>query len=125
MAKAKNIGAVMIYANDPAVLSRWYARVFGIKTALNEKDGWYEGNIEGAGASGSIHFGIHSPESKLGASGHSIMINYEVDDFEEFLSHLEQHDIRVTRTLEEDYGRFAYFNDPEGNPIEIWARRAQ
>jgi predicted enzyme related to lactoylglutathione lyase len=123
MAKILGIGAVMIYADDPSALAQWYAKVLGIKTALNAQDGWYQGDIIGAKSKqGPIHFGLHSPEGTAAAGGHVMMINYEVDDLNRFLKHLEQKGVRVTRTLEEDYGSFAYFDDPEGNPIEVWAR---
>jgi glyoxylase I family protein len=124
MARVKNVGAVMIYADDAAALSEWYARVLGIETKFNEADGWYEGEVSGAGSNGSLHFGIHPAEGGP-APGRRVMVNYEVDDFDDFVSNLARHDVEVTRTIEEDYGRFVHFKDPEGNPVEVWSPAAE
>ena len=120
MVKVKNVSAVMIFSNAPDELSRWYADVFGIVTKFNEKDGWYEGEIDK-----STHFGITSPEKKPTGARHSTMINYEVDDMDEFLREAKERNINITDTLDEDYGRFAHLLDPEGNPIEVWSRRTK
>lgn len=118
--KIAGIDAVMIYADDPQSLSTWYRDVLGIVTEKAE-DGNFYGDVEDADGGKVIHFGIYPAEGANGSSTGRVMINYRVASFQGALEALEQHGVSVESTLEEEYGRFAYVRDPEGNPIEIWA----
>lgn len=120
MTMIKGVGAVMIYANDPETLSRWYASNLGIENHL-EDDGCYYGDIKDTDAGTEIHFGIYPAKTKLSAENHAIMVNYRVDDFDGFLGQIQKKGVKIEETLNEEYGRFAYILDPEGNRIEIFA----
>lgn len=124
MAKITNIGAVMIYANDPEMLARWYATHLGLGIAYNQSNKRYFGEVgerRGENAAPVIQFGIYPAESKLAAEHHAIMVNYEVDDFDGFLAQLRSKGVEVEEVVDEGWARFAYVTDPEGNRIEFWA----
>jgi predicted enzyme related to lactoylglutathione lyase len=121
MAKINGIGAIMIYANDPQALSVWYANHLGIKTTLHKDDGNFYGDVKDKSVDKTIHVGIYKAEAVLATGCHAVMVNYQVDDFDGFLDDLRQKGVVIERVLDEDYGKFAYIHDPEGNPIEIWA----
>lgn len=121
MARVTGIGALMIHADDPAALSRWYASRLGIESALDPEDGCYYGDIEDTGSGKAIHFGIYPASERLGGRGRALMVNYRVDDFDGFLDGLKGQGVEVERVVDDAMGRFAYVRDPEGNPIEIWA----
>lgn len=123
MAKITGICAVMIYANDPESLSRWYGSHLGIETKL-EQDGCYYGDIEDTVANTTIHFGIYPARAKLSAENHALMLNYRVDNFDEFLEQIQSKGVKIEETEDQSYGRFAYIHDPEGNKIEIFAEPA-
>lgn len=120
MNKIKGIGAVMIYANQPAELAEWYLANLGIETSLNEEDGFYYGDVKDEAAGYTVHFGIFAAEKRLSDEHHALMINYRTDDLDGFLAELKSAGITVEKTLDTDYGRFAYIRDPEGNPIELY-----
>lgn len=122
MAKVTGVAALMIYADDPAALSRWYASRLGIESKLNPEDGNYYGEIKDTDLGKDIHFGIYGAPERLGPRGRALMVNYRVDDFDGFVDGLKAQGVEIER-VEEDaaMGRFAYVRDPEGNPIEIWA----
>ena len=122
MAKVTGVAALMIYADDPAALSRWYASRLGIESKLNPEDGNYYGEIRDTDLGKDIHFGIYSAPERLGLRGRALMVNYRVDDFDGFVDGLKAQGVEIER-VEEDaaMGRFAYVRDLEGNPIEIWA----
>lgn len=122
MAKVTGVAALMIYADDPAALSRWYASRLGIESTLNPEDGNYYGDIQDTALGKAIHFGIYPASERLGPRGRALMVNYRVDDFDGFVDGLKAQGVEIER-VEEDaaMGRFAYVRDPEGNPIEIWA----
>jgi predicted enzyme related to lactoylglutathione lyase len=57
----------------------------------------------------------------FGPSRQEFMVNYRVDDLEAALQRLRQAGASVAPTIEEDdYGRFAWAEDPEGNRFELW-----
>jgi predicted enzyme related to lactoylglutathione lyase len=49
------------------------------------------------------------------------MVNYRVDDLDAALRHLRSAGATVASSIDEDdYGRFAWAVDPEGNRFELW-----
>jgi predicted enzyme related to lactoylglutathione lyase len=50
------------------------------------------------------------------------MLNFRVSDLEAMIAQLEKAGIEVRRDPNAPYpnGTFAWLNDPEGNPIELW-----
>ena len=50
----------------------------------------------------------------------SVMINYRVSDMDALVSELTSRGIEILGRQDEDYGKFAWIMDPEGNKIELW-----
>ena len=50
------------------------------------------------------------------------MLNFRVRDLDKMIAQLEATGIEVRPDSNSPYpnGRFAWLNDPEGNPIELW-----
>ena len=49
------------------------------------------------------------------------MVNYRVSDLDAMLSQLREAGAKVEDRIEEqEYGRFAWAFDPEGNRFELW-----
>ena len=49
------------------------------------------------------------------------MLNLRVDDLDAVLEKLRAAGADIDPKREDhDYGRFAWFNDPEGNRVELW-----
>lgn len=124
MKRIKRIGAVMIYANQPETLAQWYDKHLGIKTSYSEKDNFYQGDVTDEATNSTIHFGIYQAEQPLSDNYHAIMINYQTDDLDKLVEQLKGDGVTVEKTQNEDYGRFAYIRDPEGNPIELYEESA-
>jgi glyoxylase I family protein len=118
MAKAVGVGAVMIYARDPAALAAWYADHLGIRSTLDDSDGCWYGQVTDRATGTFAHFGIYP--AKVAPRARAVMINYTVDDLDGFVADLRRKGVEIERTLDESYGRFAYIRDLEGNRIEIW-----
>lgn len=108
------IGAVMIFAREPAKLAQWYEAHLGIVTKLDESDGNYYRVLERG--SGSFRFGIYPGNP----TDISIMVNYKVADLNKIKTQLINDGVEIERELESHEERFLYLRDPEGNPIELW-----
>jgi predicted enzyme related to lactoylglutathione lyase len=105
------IGGVFFRARDRGRLASWYEEVLGLPvtdaaTAKLGQTVWAAFDQE------SSHFGPDRP---------AYMINYRVDDLEAALRRLRSVGASVAPRIEEDdYGRFAWGVDPEGNRFELW-----
>jgi catechol 2,3-dioxygenase-like lactoylglutathione lyase family enzyme len=117
MPEVRGIDAVMIYASDPARLAEWYATTLGIRTRLDPRDGNRYGDVGGVPGGRVVHFGIYP----AGSQRPGVMVNYRVDDFDGFVAALRERGIAIKRVVEEAYGRFVYFDDPDGNTVEVWS----
>lgn len=115
--RVHGIGAVMIFAREPAKLAQWYAEHLGIVTRLDESDGNYYGLIENE--KGSFRFGIY-PGRLRAETDFPIMVNYKVTSLDKIKDQLVNQDVRIERELETHDAKFLYLRDPEGNPIELW-----
>jgi catechol 2,3-dioxygenase-like lactoylglutathione lyase family enzyme len=49
-----------------------------------------------------------------------VTVNYRIVDMDALLARLRGHEIAVTRTEDQSYGRFAGLTDPDGNEVELW-----
>jgi predicted enzyme related to lactoylglutathione lyase len=52
------------------------------------------------------------------------MLNYRVADLGRLLEELRAAGVKIEKTEDHDYGRFAWITDPEGNRIELWQPRS-
>lgn len=120
MSKIIGLAAVMIYARRPEELAHWYQRYLGLETALNLEDNCYYGDIHDEASGHIIHFGIFPDDNRKASDNGPIMINYQVENLSRFISHLQANGVKVEKTLDTEFGSFAYIRDAEGNPIEIW-----
>ena len=51
----------------------------------------------------------------------AFMVNYIVDDLDALLERLQKEGVKIDpKRQDEDYGRFAWIYDPDGNKIELW-----
>jgi predicted enzyme related to lactoylglutathione lyase len=117
MAKAVGVGGIFLKARDAKALSAWYAEHLGIQT----QDG---GSLvfEGPEAAGITVFAHFPGDTKyFGAGPQQAMVNFRVDDLDGLLDKLEAAGVKVDPKREDyGYGRFGWFEDPEGNRVELW-----
>ncbi|MGL4405390.1 MAG: VOC family protein [Notoacmeibacter sp.] len=112
MAKVTGIGGLFFRSNDPEALAAWYFDMLGVGAAPGEYV-WKQG----AGDTVFQPFGANTDYYR---ADRTHMINFRVDDIAAFVSRLEEKGVAVKRLPDETYGIFAHFEDPEGNPIELW-----
>lgn len=109
-----------VISADHERAQRFYSELFGWQIAANPGWGGYALVDTGAGES-AIGGGI-GPSEGPGDTG--VRFYVRVDDLDTYLARAEQLGGRrlVEPTdLPEDYGRFAFAADPDGNPIGLLA----
>jgi predicted enzyme related to lactoylglutathione lyase len=122
MKRVTGIGGVFFKARDAAKLRAWYEQHLGFK--IEDYGGthfkWRDANDPEK--TGSTVWSIF-PEDTLyfDPSQKPYMINYRVEDLDALLEQLRDEGVEVEDRIEEqEYGRFAWVMDPEGNRIELW-----
>lgn len=117
MAKVTGLGGVFFKCDDPKKQKEWYSKHLGINGygfEWRDKD-----NPDQVGMT------VFSPFKKdteyFNPSQKDYMFNYRVDNLVELLEQLKQEGVEVVGDIqEEDYGKFGWIMDPEGNKIELW-----
>jgi len=61
-----------------------------------------------------------SNSTYFGNSPSPLMINYRVANLEKMLAQLRRSGVKIEKTEDYGYGRFAWITDLEGNRIELW-----
>lgn len=117
MAKAVGVGGVFLRAKDPEALYQWYARNLGVERM---PDGSFA--FDGPSSFGMTVFAFFPSDTKyFGPSGQAAMLNFRVDDLTAVLASLRAAGATVDEKREDhDYGSFGWFDDPEGNRVELW-----
>lgn len=117
MEKVLGFGGFFFRADDPAALAAWYHTHLGIDPPPGDyaKPCWRQ-------AAGETVFApFERVTDYFGDREKPFMLNFRVADLDAMIAQLEAAGIAVRRDPEVyPNGRFAWLNDPEGNPIELW-----
>ena len=122
MQKVTGIGGVFLKAKDAKVLPAWYQEhlgvVFGDSTAATFK--WI--NLNNPDHAGVTVFSFFKNESSyFEPSASPFMINFRIKNLEALLEKLSEERVKIAgESVEEEYGKFGWILDPEGNKIELW-----
>ncbi len=122
MKRVTGVGGIFFKAKDPATLSAWYKRHLGIDVQSWGGAAFTWGDADGKPIAGTTAWCINKMDSKKYAPGQaSFMVNYRVADLAGLIKAFEEEGIEVLeKTVDPDYGDFAWIVDPEGNKIELW-----
>lgn len=120
--KVLGVGGVFFRAKDPARLGEWYRAVLGLAI---ESWGDTRGTSFAPADMPTNAFTVWSAFAEdteyFGPSGQGFMINLVVDDLDRALENVNRGGGTVMPEREEaDFGRFGWFEDPEGNRVELW-----
>lgn len=117
MQRVLGFGGFSFRAQDPDKLAAWYHDMLGVlKTPTDYDQPCWE---QERGPAVFAPFPADTDHFRDPAK--SFMLNFRVADLDAMVKQLEAAGVAV-EVNPETYpnGRFARFNDPEGNPVEIW-----
>jgi len=120
--KVIGIGGILFKSNNPDKTKKWYQENLGLPT-----DQWgtmfKSRDIDNPD---QVNYLQWSPFDKktdyFDPSKKEFMINYRVQNIEEFVKVLKDKEITVLDEITEydGIGKFVHILDPEGNKIELW-----
>lgn len=121
MQRVTGIGGIFFKADDPEKMYQWYETHLGIKRENGYVSFPWRGEKD-PDEKGATVWSIFNRDTKyLDPSRATFMINYRVDDLDGLLEALRAAGVEIDPKREDqDYGRFAWITDPEGNRIELW-----
>ena len=117
MQRVTGLGGPFIRAKDPKALAGWYEKHLGISFKGQTYTDWPFRDRPGFNI--LSFFDEHSKYYEPSKS--QVMINFIVEDLHGLLAVLKSEGIEpVGEPLDEEYGKFGWILDPEGNKIELW-----
>lgn len=120
MAQVTGIGGIFLKFKNPVSMRDWYKEVLGMQT--NDYGVLFEFNGNTSTKKGYLQLGTFEESSDyFGDPKQQTMINFRVDNLEEFKKQLASHHVTIVDEIESySYGKFLHIEDPEGNRIELW-----
>ncbi|MBI3137558.1 MAG: VOC family protein [Sphingobacteriales bacterium] len=117
--RVTGLGGPFIKAKDPQQLAAWYEKHLGIAFNGTTYAAWQPGKMP---ATGFTLFSIFPEDSDyFSPSRKDVMVNFMVKDLKELLAALKNEGVEIVgNPVEEEYGKFGWVLDPEGNKIELW-----
>ena len=122
MKKITGLGGVFIKAKDPKTLAAWYQEVLGIGFNNNTYVDMPFTDETGQITPGSNVLSFFKSDAEyFKPSEKQVMLNLRVHDLFSLLDELRNKNITIVGDpVDEEYGKFGWIMDPEGNKIELW-----
>lgn len=129
------LGGVFVFSQDPGALAEWYARVFGLEfEGVGEQGSYYvfwsradqdperrlDTTFAVLPARGALPRPAPNPDPGDMYGDQAYMVNLRVEDMDRMLAHLETQQVPVIGRQDEDYGRFVWVRDADGNRVELY-----
>lgn len=111
------IGGVVLYADHADTLAQWYEKHLGI--FFTREPGGHEWWCDCKGAD----FSIHQTKHPLGHARRLVEVSWIVSDLDDFVEYLADIGLTTVERQESHDGDSAWFDDPEGNRIELRQRQ--
>jgi len=118
MERVAGFGGFFFRAEDPKALAEWYERHLGITRVPDD----YETPCWRQEAGETVFAPFDKVTEYFGNREKAFMLNFRVRDLEAMIAQLTAAGTEVRRDPDspQPNGSFAWLNDPEGNPIELW-----
>ena len=113
------VGGVFVKSKDPKALAQWYREVLGLEV---KRWGGAAIPFDMPGHPPKVAWTAF-PESSdyMSPSTREFMINFAVDDMDAIIARLDAKGVPILkRDDNDDFGRFAWIQDPDGTKIELW-----
>jgi len=116
VSKVTGIGGVFLKAKDPKALYAWYEQHLGV---AREHGSFL---FPKATVTGTTVLAFFPEGADKFAPGQNAALNLRVDDLDGLLDAMADAGVEVDPKREsyDDYGKFGWFTDPEGNRVELW-----
>jgi len=113
--RVEGIGGVFFRARDPEALRGWYAQHLGIEMEA------YGTTFTARAGDQTVWAPFAADTDYFGSQEQQLMVNFRVRDLAAMLEQLRAAGVDVDeRVHDQEYGKFGWASDPEGNRFELW-----
>ena len=122
MQRVIGLGGPFIKAEDPKALAAWYEKHLGMVFNGTTYTDWKFADKDGKTIPGSNVFSFFKKGSEyFNPSTKDVMVNFIVKDLFGLIEVLKSESVTISGDpINEEYGKFGWIMDPEGNKIELW-----
>ena len=122
-ARVLGVGGVFFRSANPARLGDWYRRWLGFPIEQSPISARFQPAEQPPGAY-TVWAPFPAETDYFGSASQPYMVNLIVDELEGVLRQVSEGGARVVGNVEDyPYGRFGWFEDPDGNRVELWQPR--
>ncbi len=116
------IGGIFFRARDREALSAWYRDRLGVPVQDWHGAMFTFGEDDSPAAKGYTVWSLFPNDTPyFGAGAQAFMVNFRVDDLDALLASLRAAGCAVDeKSHADEYGKFGWVTDPEGNRVELW-----
>jgi len=119
MNRVTGIGGIFFKCRNLETTRNWYARHLGVK--LESWGVQFDWSSESHPQPYSVLSFFKAESDYFAPSESPFMINFRVADLDALVVSLQEEGIQVTGdSVADEFGKFAWVVDPEGNKIELW-----
>ena len=119
MKRVIGIGGIFLKCSDVERSRNWYATHLGI--SLESWGAQFNFRDETNPEAYSVLSFFKSDSPYFQPSTASFMINFRVDDMDALVAALRREGVELAGDpIDEEFGKFAWVIDPDGNKIELW-----
>jgi predicted enzyme related to lactoylglutathione lyase len=122
MKRVTGLGGIFLKCKDSEAMYGWYEKHLGIQRDHSQAVSFNWREAEDPDKTGATVWALFPESTKYFEPSRSpFMMNFRVENLEEFLAALRAEGVQVDDKVEPyDYGKFGWIMDPEGNRIELW-----
>lgn len=122
MQRVTGLGGPFIKAEDPKGLAEWYEKHLGISFKGATYTDWqFRDKAEQKKPGYNVFSFFKKGSDYFAPSEKEVMVNFIVEDLFALLDVLRAEGVAVVgEPMDEEYGKFGWIVDPEGNKIELW-----
>lgn len=122
MDRVIGLGGAFIKAANPKELASWYEKHLGISFHGGTYTTWQFKDMSDQCKTGYNVFSFFKKDSDyFGPPEKQVMLNFIVKDLFGLLEVLKKEGVNmIGEPMNEEYGKFGWITDPEGNKIELW-----
>ncbi|WP_054940609.1 VOC family protein [Paenibacillus ihuae] len=113
----QGFGGIFWRTKDLEAIKKWYSEVLQLEI------GDWNGTVIQPQSGNETILSFFTENDNYFPTEQQVMLNFQVDDLNETLKHLEQIGVPLTKQQEEsEYGKFIWIEDPDGRLIELWEK---
>ena len=115
--KVLGIGGVFVRAKNVQKMIEWYDKVLEVNL-----EAW-NGTAFVPTENNMTIFSMFDMKSDYFPIKQSFMMNFQIDNMNEFLKIINTLKVEIVKELDvNEYGKFIWIQDPDGNWLEVWER---